>query len=679
MKTTKLNVIFCVLSLFIFCSTAMAVTVNDAQTEMEVIFEMSLEELLSLEVQIASKTKETTANAPSSVTVFTQDQIHNMGISTLDELLNYVPGFQSTKDISISRARRFSVRGRSTPNSESLLVLIDGHRINDGPSGGAALATPKIPTENIEQVEIIRGPGSALYGSNAFLGVINIITEKKADYLAVTLGDTDLKQVSMSQSKEISDDLSMHGFMQILDDEGYEFDSVTDVFGRTGPTRDPVESQTFYTTMDYKELSVHFNYMFRELRDFMPYGFLGDGIQRQSHRYASLSADYHIDLTEKLNLVLEGSYHQYKLYGIGAVLPEGFEVAPGIVTTESRYDGPVLDQYTASTHIGLQYDFSDRNHVIMGCMYDKMSILDSKSVGTHNLLTGDYEGDFGEIEEYTWIKEEDRDVVAIYLQDQHIFSDFLKITAGGRYDYYSDFGSTFNPRAALVVTTPFESLNKPIFKLMYGRAFRAPNFTELYSINNPILFGDPDLEPEKIETYEFSWVQEVSKTQFTLTYFNNKIEDIISLGAPVAHPDNPLNSPTYTNSGELETEGCEFEIKSTPWKRLVVSGTYTYFIDGDALLVSPSSASLAVNYSTEKFNYNVNGIYREKMDGLSLHDSYSVWNAAIRYSFNPSISLQFNVQNVFDEEYSTHTFAPIPDNALANRGRTFNMELRTEM
>ncbi len=74
----------------------------------------------------------------------------------------------------------------------------------------------------------------------------------------------------------------------------------------------------------------------------------------------------------------------------------------------------------------------------------------------------------------------------------------------------------------------------------------------------------------------------------------------------------------------------------------------------------------------------INGIFREEMKAMPVQDSYFVFNTAIRYTFDSDVSLQFNIKNLFDEDYKTHTFAPIPDNALANRGRTFNLELRSE-
>ncbi len=72
----------------------------------------------------------------------------------------------------------------------------------------------------------------------------------------------------------------------------------------------------------------------------------------------------------------------------------------------------------------------------------------------------------------------------------------------------------------------------------------------------------------------------------------------------MVHPDNPLNVSTFTNGGELETEGYEFEFKSTPVENLILLGTYTYFVDGDELLVPPSFASLIANYTYDKFNFN---------------------------------------------------------------------------
>lgn len=121
------------------------------------LLEMSLEDLMNVEVSVASKSKESLSDAPSSVTVLTGTEIRNMGLHTLEDVLNYVPGFQTTRDIEQGTATRISSRGRASALSESILFLLNGQRLNDLYTGGVSILNRLIAVDNIKQVEIIRG------------------------------------------------------------------------------------------------------------------------------------------------------------------------------------------------------------------------------------------------------------------------------------------------------------------------------------------------------------------------------------------------------------------------------------------------------------------------------------------------------------------------------------------
>jgi len=139
------------------------------------LLSLSLQELTSIEVSSSTRTRKTLKTAPSSMTVYTRAQIATMPVHYLHELMNFVPGFQSFRQAEAADEYYHSSRGRRVgTSSREVLILINGVRYNRHSDG--ALATPGILLNNIAKVEFIRGPGSALYGSNAFMGVINIDT-----------------------------------------------------------------------------------------------------------------------------------------------------------------------------------------------------------------------------------------------------------------------------------------------------------------------------------------------------------------------------------------------------------------------------------------------------------------------------------------------------------------------
>src|SRR5438128_3954139 len=140
--------------------------------------DLELDDLLNVTISIAAGRTQTLEEAPSIVSVVTDEDIRRMGARTLEEVLETVPGIEVLTD-NLGRGRiviRGVPGGLTSGSSENVLVLFNGHRVNEDISGGATIVNLDFPVENIKKVEIIRGPGSALFGANAFLGVINIVT-----------------------------------------------------------------------------------------------------------------------------------------------------------------------------------------------------------------------------------------------------------------------------------------------------------------------------------------------------------------------------------------------------------------------------------------------------------------------------------------------------------------------
>lgn len=635
---------------------------------------ISLEDLLNTEITVASKSKESLNDAPSSVSVFTADEIRNMGITHIQELLNYVPGFQATRDIEQGTASRVSARGRSTALSESVLFLVDGQRINDLYTGGISIINRLIPVENIKQVEIIRGPGSALYGSNAFLGVVNIVTLDNANNINVQTGSQDSKSIAVNLSKTFSPSFSAAAFLKTFRDDGYTFKTVEDIYGTIGETRDPVKGTDAYLTLKFKKFTLNARYLDRTLADFLTFGNLANRSNREETTQGSISLGYE-GAYKKLEFKLGARYVFDRWNTLSQLIPAGFELAPGFALSEPFIGGPYLESYLIGANADFTFKFSRSNTLSAGVSFIKTGIERVENRMTHHPITLDYQGPVTIFSgDLSFNREETRYILGIYVQDKHKFSKRLSLTAGIRFDRYNDFGSSINPRAALIYNVPWDAT----IKLMYGSAFRAPNFLELYDKNNPVDFGNEDLEPEKVQTIEAAYIQKIKSlnAQLAVTFFYNKIKDLIILGDPVVHPENPQGAPRFQNAGELETKGLELELKAVPSRGFTIIASFTRFFDGEDLLVSPNSGSLILNFGHKGYNFNINGIFRDKIAVIPGQGSYALINAAIMVPVNQYLKLSASIKNIFDEDYRTVTL--VLPGGVPNRGRTFSLGLIIE-
>jgi iron complex outermembrane receptor protein len=164
-----------------------------------------------------------------------------------------------------------------------------------------------------------------------------------------------------------------------------------------------------------------------------------------------------------------------------------------------------------------------------------------------------------------FLRPHSRRVSYVYAQDEWAFTQDWYLTAGVRHDRYSDFGGTTNPRLALVWETAYNLTSK----LLYGRAFRPPSFSELYNINNPVALGNPSLKPETNESVElaFTW-QAASTVQANLNLFRYQMKDILRF---VSNPD---GSATAQNSGRQHGRGMEVELVWEASPSLRLSGNY---------------------------------------------------------------------------------------------------------
>lgn len=262
--------------------------------DLDYIFALSFEELLNVKVKVATLEMGSALRAPSSVTVFTRSQILNMGVRSVEELLNYVPGYQASRETFNNQGYRVGARGMITPQpSQSVLFIVDGQRLNSDMAGGALLANRFLTTANIERIEVIRGPGAAIYGSSAFSGVVDITTLRDANSLYVASGNIGSKEANLHTNVE-RDKWKTSLFARFYSDDGQTYGA--DLTGPIDPlvtsTHDPYTAVDGYLTISWDErFRVYLRHADRDLDDFFDFQFVQDGVAKAKASQNSIALD----------------------------------------------------------------------------------------------------------------------------------------------------------------------------------------------------------------------------------------------------------------------------------------------------------------------------------------------------------------------------------------------------
>ena len=232
------------------------------------IFNMSIEQLLQVKISGSTLIEQDVKRTPSAVTVFSREQIRRLGVQYVEELMNLVPGFQRYRGSGHGFTYGYSSRGRRiTEGSGEILILIDGMQIHNPRSGYNANFHSRIPVASVERVEFIRGPGSALYGSNAMMGVVNIITTRFHNEARVSGGNFEqgaIDVLSAGAAGELTYDLFLHH----QQDEGDEF-LVRDAFNRVPvATSDPRTTGSAMIKLNWRDTHLSLRHHDNRSEDF---------------------------------------------------------------------------------------------------------------------------------------------------------------------------------------------------------------------------------------------------------------------------------------------------------------------------------------------------------------------------------------------------------------------------
>ncbi len=624
---------------------------------------LSLEQLMNVEVvQAASRFEQSSREAPATVTVVTAAEIRQFGWRTLDEILRAVRGIYLTSDRTYSYV---GIRGLSRPGdfNSRLLVLVDGHHLNENVyesvqvEGGFPL-----DVDLIDRIEVVRGPGSSLYGANAFFGVVNVITRPPRDVRTVEVA------ASAASFGTFGGRLTAGGAVPD-GPEGMVSGSIQSSKGQTlyfpefdspqtkGGIAEGIDGERFsslFGKASWKGVTLEGAWVSREktIPTASFWTLFGDSRNRtvDGGWYLDLSTER--DLGGGWDLSARASYQRSSTDG-DYVYPE----APGVVNRDfargTSWGGEAVAGYSglAGHRLLAGAEFQDNNLQAFG-NYDLSpyaGYLDVRGSSTR------------------W---------AVFAQDEWRLSRVLLLSLGARWDQYSTFGGHASPRLGAVLMPDAATT----VKLVFGTAFRAPSaYERLYELPSGGQKGNLDLRPETIRSGELAVERLLGENlQVRVMGFAYRVDGLVSL---VVDPtDGKLQDQ---NTDRVDGTGVEASIVGRwPWAMASLSLT-SQDVRNEAtdawLTNSPRTLAklhVTVPLRGERLSAGLEALYtgRRLTLGGEILPGFLLTNLTLlSTSLLPGLSVSATVTNLFDEKYSEPASAEFVQDAIMQNGRAFRL------
>ncbi len=648
------------------------------------------EEILYLELaNIAAGHLQPTCKAPSTVSVISADRIRDIGARTIIDVLRLVPGLIVGMDV--QGIPIVSLRGVYSPGSERVLFLLDGVPVNNALTGGGTFFFADLSVDKVERIEVIRGPGSVLYGSEAFAGVINIVLKKEfSDQLSYRRGSYDIDELGFAWDEGRENSSFWFNFSH-RDQNSFSLPVRRDRFDvhplfirnaalpRYKRTSDWLRRDELYAGFTLGDLT--FETIYINHADGLAYNL--SGVPSDHSRYSRQKFWSTLFYKREFDSLMWEStlnfgYTYFDLY-VDFYPPGTRLVDPKFQT---KYFFPYGLKWRRKVHLYRsrfenKAHFSyKRHHFLAGLVFQYEDVDKPRyyeNIVPYPCPTSHCFRNVPElrrIKDFKWVLPQDRFYYSLYFQDEFHFRHHWFLTFGVRYDNYDDFGDNVSFRLALV----WSLLKNLYLKFLYGEGFRAPSFRELYIQSCPVMprSGNPDLDSETMQAYEFGVFYNRRNLEFSLTLFYQRYEDLISLVQ-----DEYFNYFYKNLPGDASTYGLESELKLFwgPVNNNYLSFSYAYLDHDDVrgfYVVPRNVFTVDFNqYLLPRLSFNYRLSY---LDDWSYGvDSYFLSDVVFHY-FHPLAEIHFAIYNVFDKKYRYPDLTRFyPDNYL-RPGRIFELK-----
>jgi iron complex outermembrane receptor protein len=619
----------------------------------------------------ATKTERKVSDVPASINILTQKDIENSVALGVNEVLKNVAGLNIRNSLglmSASTTNKLYMRGFGGTDARSL-ILLDGVPLNDSLMG--SVEWNQIPMSSIQRIEVVKGSGSSLYGSNAMGGVINIITKKPKEQktdVSFSYGSMETKIGSISTTGKIN----KFGYFfsgEMAKSDGYITEIASKQKNNTikkGVERENVNLKFSYDIDDSSDITASYLYYHNQSigvldvpSGYNPFEQTMHTLQASYAKYFDNSSDMKITIYSKPG---DNSYDSLKYNAT--------------YQTELVYkDKGKTDDYGGT----LQYTYSPGDHVITVGIDYKNSYADKKDTYTSGDII---------------LTKGSQDYYGIFAQDEWFVNKQFILNIGARMDYYKSHSGeihdevnsvdTIHPNKHFDAFSPkigavYHLTNSTSLRASVGKAFRAPTVYDLYRdyiSYDKTYAGNANLDPETVISYEIGIDQKIEKGNIHITAYRSDAEDFIYSIDPL----NPLstNYKEKTNVGEVEIQGIEFEADYTftdAWKLLA---NYTYneskikkfepntALEGKYLTYIPKNkASVSIEYMNPNFiNITASGRYEGKRysDDMnsesSAYKSYALYDLKLSKKITKNSQFELSVNDLFDKGYVEYYNSP---------------------
>jgi outer membrane receptor protein involved in Fe transport len=637
---------------------------------------MDLEQLMQVSVTGSTLRDEALKTVPSAVTVFTHEQIAVLGVDYLYELLSLVPDYQVDRNADHAVNYTFSARGRRNgAQAREILLLVDGRLFSNPRSGSSDAVIPAFPLAQIERVEIIRGPGSALYGSSAFTGVINVITRKREAEVSIDVGSEQRRGIDVLWGQETGDwetSLYAHAY----EDKGQTF-ALRDMFTPVAQhSTDAAQTVNMDVGIRYNLTQLRIAYNRTESGDFYSLERIRNGFNNNKQGFAHLSLEQGFALADNIKSTLALSYSRGEQHVNTEIADDGALLTQSLPPSSAAFlTQAVLNGETYRAALANDWSINDYSSSQFGIELREDTEVYAQARSNYDLaqfvardFPVNYYGD-----------ELHHNAVGTYgsLQSLGIYGQYLQqvtagmnLTLGVRYDSYNDIADHLSPRLGIVQ----QLTDNQTLKLLYGEAFRAPTLSETGLINNTRLVGNPDLTHELVKTWDLVWMGSWQRSSISINGFYSHYDQPIIAGLMGA-------TRTYINGGSERSNGISLEASQQLNQHWLARITYSHFLElpDSAFREADQISSLMLNYKRQHWNWNMTAVYlgeRQTLAPANVRNalgSFWVVNSKLGYQLNSAVGVNLQLKNMLDEAY----FTPAQGNGIVegvpNRGREWSL------
>ena len=564
-----------------------------------------------------SKIDERYEDLPQNVSVVAPEAIADSGVTSTAAILDRLPSVNIIDYGSDGAVKTVHTRGLS---GSQVLTLIDGIPAHTPRDGLADLN--KVNLTNIERMEVLRGPASSIYGSNAMGGVINIITKDGKSFpktmLSSKYGLYDTREVSFAHGRDL-DWFDYYVSHQTYKTDGHRKNSDYEYHN--------TNLKLGVAPWQGSRLALGYGYYQAEVGTLGP-NYWEDIDDRQESWRENIDLSWKVKLTDEANMLLK-AYHNI----------DRFDFIENLAADD------VDAHHNKVAGVDLQFAQKILNSIRFTAGYSRQEYkLNSSSSGKHKSFLN-----------------------ALYFEGELDPWERVKVYFGARYDDYSNFGNRISP------STRFSWWLNDNFKIhgLYARSFRAPTYNDLYWPREDWgmwggVEGNTGLSPEKAESFEFGISTYFFKALWTdITYFDNRVQDLILWNMDANWWWRP------ENIASAKIRGVELNSDFVIWKRLKANFNYTYLYAKDKetknwLVYRPRHQyKLNLNYKTENgwtFDWAWRYVTKRFVTDTNLRSLGHYWvaDASIAKKLKDIWEFQVNINNIFDQDYEEQEGYPMP-------------------